>query len=308
MGYCKRYGLFCLLFLCADMTCAQMTIEKINSDSLVKAYMVHELKMIDFEFTTGYEIAADYPSKKYDTISRLKWIKLDVNNDGRKDIIINGYTKAQIGKHAINVFHLFIFLQTDSGYSRVSLIPMYAENTPYYFNIVRVGREKLIEVVSAGMDDGFFDPENPIKRDTLVYMQGTYVNYNRYPSQKPFKTFAWYYNSAWSNEGVFFQLDDKGNLIKKKGAWWKPETVIERSSLKKNELTKIIRLVDYVHPWKLEKYYSKGLRDNGKINLIIDYADGARKEIKDDSRSYGTYGLKAIYDALYAITMNAQWK
>jgi hypothetical protein len=289
---------------------AQIKIEDINSDTLVKKFVRQENQKKNFvwayfQLTTGNEVSQfnNQANKNFTPIAAYipgtKWSKQDINNDGKKDLIISGVTKKPEGKYFDENYRLLIFLSNGSSYQQIDLVTNYLEYYPVYFDIINVEEKTCLKLTRIDIDNYSYEPK--IITDTLIYSFKTFVNYNRNPSKLKIDSVIYYTESNWfTYMPTYFVINKRGSIFYRKGDFSLAKSLEVHFVISKRKLRDMFSLTNYVDPLHLKENYSKPVFDVGNTHLIIKYKNGLAKSI-DDYGHYGTYGLRAIYDRILDI-------
>ncbi|WP_419487875.1 hypothetical protein [Chryseobacterium bernardetii] len=80
-----------------------------------------------------------------------------------------------------------------------------------------------------------------------------------------------------------------------------------KSKIKISDFNTIEELLNYINFSKLKDFYSVSSTDNPTSELTITYGNGKTKKIQDYGLA-GTYGLKKLYDLLFDLRFNQDWK
>lgn len=305
----KGQSVFLLFLLLANASFGQ-AISDLNSDSAVKNFVIRtnysakDFAWAYFDLTTGREVS-DYFSDREErfridtVISGAKWAKVDLNKDAIEDLIISGVTNKPEQRVYETNYRLLVYLSKgDGSYKQIDLTPRFLEQFPIYFNLINLQGQNSIELVRVVNNDDWVSCQ--IIRDTLVYKFDHFLEYNSNVHASAFKKLTYYTTSNWvTYQPDFFEVDDRRNVYYKKGAW--PDSASRESHFKmsRSDFLYLKNLLGYVDPAKLRNKYSKPVFDVGNSNLIIKYTDNQEKHI-DDYGHWGTYGLRAIYEWIYA--------
>ena len=299
-----------LLFISSIMLCSvaysQLSIEKLNSDSSVKQFIIQaksnnnpESEWNNFNFIK-WENEKLYPLS--DSITNIqKWLKADINNDGKQDIIVSGALTYPWG----NNFILLAFLSTDSAYRQINLMPIFGEIRPIYFKPIFINEKECFELIKVGAGYNWRSPQ--LVKDTIVFMFNDFVNYNKNPTHQTFDSLFFFTNYVWKPYNIsYLTITNTGNMIYKKGAYSRDKEFNEYAVLSKQKLKEFEQLLNYVNPLSLRNDYTNA-EDIECTHITIKYTDGTYKTINDYG-SFGTYSLKALYNKCNEFIENTDWK
>ncbi|WP_378104262.1 DUF6438 domain-containing protein [Chryseobacterium sp. sg2396] len=104
----------------------------------------------------------------------------------------------------------------------------------------------------------------------------------------------------------FFKRDDPDFEKKSHKAFKKGEGNFE-TKMKEADFQNLENLLNYINFSELENNYAVNWTDSQTATLIITYNDGKIKKIEDYGLS-GTYGLKILYQILFDLRFNQNWK
>jgi len=305
----------------------ELTIDQINSDDAVLLYvkqMNYDAKQAPqwkfFYLTTGNEWQsyynfsqqeiADYQSKAQSS----KWIKTDLNHDGKTDLIVSGYIAKRPGDWATATFKILVFLSGQGkNYTEVNLLPENSDQYPAYFNQVTLHNKHYIQLNRWLIQNNH--PGAPFQQDTLSFSTywESFLNYHE-QGLRPSKITSISYKVMEDLAGSFHALNidllstKKTNMeiivknakekvpdINKarlaKGLWVEMDTLIRSSYVKgrqKGDTTVV------------SQEYN---RDQLPTFLTVTYADGHTETVQDYGQG-ATFSMMNIYNCMENIIQN----
>jgi Domain of unknown function (DUF6438) len=147
------------------------------------------------------------------------------------------------------------------------------------------------------------------RTDTLIYRFGGFVELNTTNKNIPAIKSIYYETSPCLGSCPIFSL----NIFKDGTAYYNShENPNEsngnfRGTINQIQLDEIIALINYIYTPNLKDYYSVNATDMQSCKLKIYFSDGSVKEITDYGLR-GTLGLVRLYDLLFTLRLNQQWK
>lgn len=230
------------------------------------------------------------------------WEKIDLNNDGKTDLLFIAYWPNQYAQYAI----------IDSGNSIFDLV-LISTKLNYCKLVKPIKIDKKTELL-------LYDYRTQIERtkkdsaihyiDTLTYKFGSLIEKNRIKKQD--------YNIESINFNVrnhfSLEIDNQGN------AYYNcPEKIFMNRLYENNYVGKsnkkipiekfdeLEQILKYINVKDLLNTYEVDSSDHTTVILTIKFKDGSIKEITDYG-SDGSYGLNAVYSKLTKIAIETDWK
>lgn len=205
---------------------------------------------------------------------------------------------------------------------------------PYYFNfavpaVIQIGEKDYLKVIIEETEENL-DPGSGGFTDRLVSKILTYrfdglLEYNPAPRahsiQKiEFTTgmcygtcpiFTLELNKTGSSKFIaenynFFKRDDPAFEKKSQKAFKKGEGTFE-TKIKEVDFQNLENVLNYINFTGLQNNYAVTWTDSQSATLIITYDHGKIRKIEDYGLS-GTYGLKRLYQILFDMRFNQDWK
>lgn len=260
-----------------------------------------------------------------DTLGMKFWYKTDFNNDDKTDLIFYGSYINGKHEYSYKVNNILCVIDSDSG--SYQLIPLYSKLGKGFPIILKKDFESLILLYQTVEDNflyrddprytylGFDDEEILLAAihnkpyvcvDTLVYKFGTFIEYNSNPTPKEIDK-VYFENDCGMIACYVMRLTIKSNRrgILIGGEYYENKTKYY-TWINKAKFTEIIELINYLNFEKIADGYSIGITDASSNELKIWYDDNL-KEIYDYGEE-GTLGLSRLYELLYELKDNQNWK
>ncbi len=293
----KLLVIFCLLAI-APYTFANK-IDNIKTDSDAIKFLVG---LKDFKHYNGLitipSVNTIITAHTCDTLVKTwgikNWQKLDLNNDKRTDLLAivcqfgeynswiaidrgnNTFKLIRLGYNSINKCELI----NPIIYNNQSLIVFhsYRDEKKNWRSVIRVPRT-----------------------DTLIYKFDNFVEYNKEPADYKIDSIEFSRPGFSLASGYGLTINHLGNAtctITNDGT-----KTTYSGLLKEKDLEEIYNLVEFLNVKKLANNWS----DDISCQTNIMFSDGTTKNIGDYGQQ-GTFGLKALYDKLFALTGKEHWK
>lgn len=238
-----------------------------------------------------------YSKLKADTLttsSKTKFFKLDLNNDGLTDLVVNGdYLFAVIDEGKGNVSFHYI----DGGtFMLRTYILAYVDTT----------KTQVKLIVHPYSKHGVSASEIPFY-DTLVYKYNGFVEFNRHPGKFGISKIAISTTQCFGTCPVFDLSVDHDGMAYYFAKQYNKKTGRFSSEVNMETVKRLFELINYINVRALKDHYNVNWTDDQTINLTITYEDGSEKNIIDYGE-IGTFGLKTLYEALYKIRGTQKWE
>lgn len=297
--------IFLLILFYANYTVAQLKVEQLTNDSLMKVFISQQTgkKFQDLHFMTLKELRDRRVigvNSKLDSIKTEKSLIADFNKDGKQDLVVS-YAERTPSQKYVDGFYVMTFVSTLSGdYKKKNL---WGEYDHLYGSPVQLLSNPL-SFVLARLEYEF--REEKIRYDTLKYFQGEFVNVND-ACVKAFDSIKYYRSSNWvSSSHQYSHLTVFPNMTMKREDFSDGNKRIYTCSLKVEVFDSLYKLICQVNVWNLkDSYEMKSISDAGTSHLVIGHR-GVVKTI-DDYGHWGNFGLGALYKVLNRLSSEAQW-
>jgi hypothetical protein len=257
------------------------------------------------------------------TIQNLEfkhWQKLDFNKDGNTDLFAAFYIKNTYGgwgdfttcaiiDEGNNKF-LLREIPGNNNFFCHAAIPATIGGEPVIFY-----RHHVLKAIEASdktegeLIDTAAHLYDITKIDTLLYKLGGFIEISKgKPSLKKISSIGFSTGPCFIDCPRF----DLNINISGTASYHLNESIEEkegefRGTIKIQDLSKLIALLDYIDVDQLENSYDIAATDMQSSRLEIRFSDGSKKIIKDYGMQ-GTLGLERVYEILDGFRKNQQWK
>jgi len=265
-------------------------IDKLKTPEDVQRFLEQKVdttwKKYDFFETTGKKDTATY--------GKGKFFKLDLDNNGLTDLLINGK-------------YFFAITDNGSGHYESHFIDrgtfMLDKHT--LKNIIYKDKKTLLEIGS--YSEFNFGKNDNTKTDTLVLIFGEFYEYNSTPDN--FKIEEIYFStSGCYGTCPIFELSIKPDKTAKYNAIeYNDKKGIYKTTLDTASYAKLLQTINYIKLTSLNDNYSVNWTDDQTVTVEIKYNNGLTKKISDYG-AIGTFGLEHLYDQLFALRKTQKWK
>lgn len=323
----KTVILLLLAFVSAVSSAQELTIDQIDSDSSVVKYikqMNYDSKLAPqwnfFHLTTGKEWRAYFNFSReqiaqyQNIIPRSSWLKTDLNQDGKTDLVVSGYIARKPGDWSTATFKVLVFISAEGKrYVEVNLLSEKSEKYPAYVSPLTDGSTKYLKVnqwLAQNGPDGL-----PYQNDTTYYSKywDSFLNFQS-QGLRSSKITSISYKVMEDLDGSYHGLNIDLLTTKKTNM----EVVVKNAEEKEPDIHRARLASDlWVHMDILIRgSYVLG-RQIGDTTLIardfnhqqlptyltVTYSDGHQETIRDYSPG-ANFSMMAIYDCMENIIQN----
>lgn len=296
--------LFFILVIYSVCLQAQLKVEQLSNDSLVKVFIFQQTGIKTEEMiilsvkTLKNEKLIRINDSMLRSLGQTNYLSTDFNEDGLKDLVVC-YSNKKPNQKYYHDFYIEAFISNSSNSYIIKKIggeDNFIPGVP-----VKLLSEKKQFVLSRFMYD--YDEEK-IVFDTLKYFQGEFLNSNS-KCEKKYSSLKFYTTSSWMS------TPNRTIVLFPDGSLFKEETEISSNSkfkgkLKQSFLDSLNNLICEINLEILkENYELPFIRDAGTFHLRIQYADYLKK--LDDYGWAGNFGLIALYKMLWRINKETVW-
>lgn len=280
-----------VLFLTVNSTLTN-EIDNLETNQDVEKFLVEK---VDRDWENG---AVFEPQEKEDTsaFGKGKFFKLDLDNNGLTDLVINGK---------------YLFAITDGGKGKYQsscidrgtfLLKRYTLR-----NIVYEGKTPLLVIGGYNGINLQRDKEKEVETDTLVFKFDDFYEYNSNPKPLPVREIRFSTSQCFGTCPVFeLTIKPDGaaeyHAIQYCGKRGSFKTVLDTVILHK-----LLETIDYIEWASLKDEYSVNWTDDQTATLEIIFSNGQTKKISDYGM-IGTFGLQHLYEQLFAIRKTQKWR
>ena len=327
--------------LCFSQGKAPSTIDNLRTDSEVESFVRNGkfgtsgryskfiLKTVQ-SFTKNTTGISDKLKKAADSLGVTKsFYKGDFDHNGLADLVFIGDDQScQGGSPDTN--------ETSSCNSSVSLILDFGNHytvtsvKPTYFDfaiplVMTIEGKDYLKVITEETEDDLYSDQYKLVSKILDYQFDGLVEYHPNPSHHSIQkiefttdmcygtcpVFTLKLNKSGSSAFIaenynFFKRDDPDFEKKSHKAFKKGEGTF-KTEIKKADFLNLEILLNYLNFTELKEHYAVHWTDSQTATLIITYDNGKIKKVEDYGLS-GTYGLKRLYNLLFDMRFNQDWK
>jgi len=227
-------------------------------------------------------------------LSQLKYKKIDLNNDGLTDLIVNGtYLFAVIddGKGGFNVDFI------DRGTFMLDKYVLFAIDT----------LEKQPKIIVERYNQYNKSPVNRNVYDTLVLKFNGFVEFTNHQETFGIEKIDASTTMCFGSCPVFeLSINADGTAIYKALNYNEKKGNFE-GEVDTETLNELFGLVNYIRARSLRNDYKVNWTDDQTINITITYKDGTVKSISDYGE-IGTFGLQRLYEHLFKLRTSQKWQ
>ncbi|UAY54836.1 hypothetical protein [Arachidicoccus terrestris] len=326
--YLYKTGILLMaLFGAAGSYGQKLTIDQINSDSAALRYvkeMNYDVKSAPqwkfFYLTSGDEWQSYYNFSnseidKYSQQTQSKrWLKTDLNSDGKTDLVVSGYIAKRPGDWATATFKILVYLsQSGKSYTAFNLLASGSDHAPAYFNEIQVAGKHYLQLHRWQSQDEL--NHQPYQSDTIRYSSywGSFLNFFQ-KGIRHSEISSISYKVLEDFDGSYHALNIDLETTKKTNM----EIVVKRSTEKEPDINRARLAKDlWVHMDTLiRSSYAMG-RVKGDttivhhdinseqlpIYLTVIYKDGHKETIQDYGNG-ANYSVITIYACMENIIQN----
>lgn len=272
--------------------------------SVDKYYEKFTLKPVN-EFKSNYR-TDEYCRRIADSLDITKsFYKADFDNNGYTDLL------------AIGNFYNFKILIVMNGQNDSLKIKSLTRRNFQECTFPKIINDTIIRyyqmIQSDWRESG--TPTKTLKFVDLVYKYGDFIEYNtkvkdysiqkiEYQTTECFGTCPMFFISIDKNRQGIFKAESY-NIEKRDSK--KVILGTFHTTLKKNSFKNIINLLNYIDFPNLKDNYTVPWTDSQTSTLTITYGNGQVKKIRDYGL-IGTYGLDRLYELLFELRFNQNWR
>ncbi len=254
------------------------------------------------------------------------WQKTDFNKDGLTDLFAILYQQDTVNSRFAQ-YKVYVVIDQKNNKYQLNEIPDYfmfhcysakpilVKNYPFilyrhyktdYTIDTLPGMDTIYNIPVPRTQLNYFEVG---KTDTLIYKFGGFIELNNTANNMPPIKSIFYETTPCFGTCPIFSL----NVFNDGTAYYiRHENLDEtsgnfRGRINNIQLNEITALLNYINIPKLENDYSVNATDMQSCKLQVYFADGSVKEINDYGLQ-GTLGLVRLYDLLFALRLNQQWK
>ena len=158
------------------------------------------------------------------------------------------------------------------------------------------------------------EKKSKIIKKTLIYKFGDFIEYNNNPKEYSIEKIEYQTTMCYGTCPQFnIKIDKSKKAIfnaqtyNRKGRKGKEIKGIFKTEIKENDYSEIVQLLNYIDFPNLKDNYYVNWTDDQSCTLTITYNNGKVKKISDYGL-IGTFGLDRIYNLMFELRFNQDWK
>ena len=288
------------------------SVQNVNSDSTAKWFVTktnydkqNAPEWQYFRLTTGnewkrfYNLGKATSEKIGQSEQYLKWLKTDLNHDGKLDLVVSGVIGQAGGSYKLLVF---LSEEDSNEYTQYDLISEAEKSYPAYFKEVKSDDGQSMLEITHWLPGSESTPDAPYTKDTVVYKSGYFLNYNPTPTTDSVVRVIYTVREpdGGYRKAIFIPRkngDATGMLIDKLSEV--KDTSKTKVRIAQETYKDLLDIIKYADVKSLRSEYElppiMATSDVQMVQLVVEYKDGSSKIITDNGGN-GTYSLFAIYD------------
>jgi len=284
----KKFYLL-LLLIGISFCCRANDIDSIKTIDDVRYFLKHILKAKDnVDFFAEPKVDSTFK------LSRISFLKIDLNNDGLTDLIVNGT-------------YLFAVVDDGRGFYKVSFIDRGTFMSKKFVLADIDTSQKQPRIIIA--------PFNRYKKlvvdsavfDTLIIKYDGFIEYSAKADTSPIEKISLTTTNCFGRCPVFkLSVNCDGNAIYN-AIEYNDRKGIFKSKIDTASLNRLLYFTEYIRAKSLKDQYKVNWTDDQTADLTITYKDGTVKTISDYGL-VGTFGLARIYNIFLKIRKTGKWK
>ena len=275
-------------------------------------------------------------NREFDSITKIiadslniseSFYRMDIDNNGFTDLIIIGDNKGCDGGpdnfDQSCDFSVYCFM--NFGEDNIQPIDLILDNSVHKSVVPKFSRIKnfpILEIHEPAEFNWRKEKISDYKIFELTYVLGSLIEYNDNPKKHniekiEFKTEISGYKHplfeiSIKNDQTALLVAEYGNSIYENTKVYFRDTIPELkgkfiTKIKKTDYYNLINLLNYMDFPRMNNQYSLNILHSNDCYLKITYDNGKVKEINDYGM-VGTYGLRRVYELLFDLRFNQNWK
>lgn len=294
----KKPLIFFLFFIFIQPLYANK-IDALQTDEEVEEF----LQKLNKDFGAFYvaPIKQLYPDTVYqkiaDSLGVKPWQKIDFNNDGLTDLLVYGILGVQK--------YLIVVMDEGTKFS-IRYLNRGLSSNPYLPTVKTLNQQTLL-ILHTSCEFCKNQSQKIIKTDTLVYRFGDFIEANFNVRNNHIKQIDYSTSNCYGSCSVFELHIKSGGSAVYNAIENNPKNGKYTAHIDTAYYLPIESLLNYIDFPNLNDNYKVNWTDDQSCTLVITYSDGKTKTITDYGM-YGTNGLGLLYNKLFALRKNQDWK
>ncbi|MBS1529663.1 MAG: hypothetical protein JSU01_05120 [Bacteroidetes bacterium] len=222
-------------------------------------------------------------------------MKIDLNNDGLTDLIVNG-TYLLIVLDKANGDFAFHFID-DGAFAMQKFV---------LADIITLGKQPSLVVKSYDEDAIYERRRVKSVYDTLIVKFDGLVEYNPQEDDAAISKLSFSTTMCFGTCPVFDLYIASDGSAEYDAHKFNPETGKFQGKIDNRTLVKLFALIRYLNLRKLADNYKVNWTDDQTCCLKVKYKNGITKTISDYGL-IGTFGLHSLYEMLFSLRQSQEW-
>lgn len=312
-----------LMALCYTTSAQSININNISTDADALAFVKQENydktdapQWNHFYLTDGTEWKDYYnfSNRQVDSIQQnmsvSSWQKVDLNQDGKPDLIISGYIARRPKDWTTASFKLLVFLSDrGNGNIQMNLIDDKLDKYPAYFSIISLNQMPYLQLYRWHLSTSNLN-DVPLRRDTLQYdaTLNYFVQHSDYLNPLEIQQIDYVVQENHSGDYHLLSIENRGSnsfpiSISFKDASTKTPVNYKARLTKElwNSIDTLVRNIRFTRDTIVYNDETEG--DKLPIILSIRFSDSSIRSVKDYDAN-ASYTLMSIYQIFESIISN----
>jgi hypothetical protein len=221
-------------------------------------------------------------------VEKNKFYKVDIDLNGKTDILINGKSLFAVLDKGENIYQVFYF---SGGFS--------TGNKAHLISFGKVTNNFQIVLSQSKNENRFFD--------TVIYRFGTFIEPARVSidsfNLNQLRYYSYGCRLSCPRYNLIVERDGNAKLY---ATEYVPKKGVFAGKIPLEEVSRVSDLLKYINPDSLKKEYRVPWYHDVGCGLEIKY-NGIKKSLIDDG-SNGTFGLEAVYSYLKRWYLHTKWE
>ncbi len=222
------------------------------------------------------------------------FFKLDLDNNGFTDLLINGK-------------YFFSITDSGNGHYTSNFIDRGTFMLDKYTLKNIVYKEKTPLLVIDKYSEFNFGKKSNSKLDTLILMFGAFYEFNSSPDNLKIDQISFSTSPCFGTCPIF-ELTIKGD---RKAKYYAKQNNSKKGKFKATidsvSFNNLLQTINYLKLTTLKEEYNVNWTDDQTFTFEIKFNSGQTKKISDYG-GIGTFGLEHLYDQLFALRKTQKWK
>lgn len=282
-----------VLFVCAFCFAQKKPseIDQLRSKDDVRNFLT---KRISHRWKKKY-IWTDISDADSTKLLKELFYKLDLNNDGRNDLLVNGN---------------YLFAVIDLGHNKYEVHNIdYSDWTDRKYTLIKIeNRTSPLLLILADQTWDNQSRNNTIFRDTIgLTADMGFIEYNPNPLTVDIKQINLRTTMCFGTCPVFELTINDDQAVMYNAIQFNKVSGMFYSKLSADKLKKISSLINYINKPSLKDHYAVEWTDDQSVILDIKFKNGQVKHITDYGE-IGTLGLRKLYALIFNLRNELNWK